>query len=64
MSSLSFERASTNASRTLAYRAAFTDGRSLADPLLLVEILSPSNEAKTRVNEWAYATIPSVRERC
>jgi Uma2 family endonuclease len=41
---------------------AFTDGRSLADPVLLVEILSPSNEAKTRSNAWAYATMPSVQE--
>jgi Uma2 family endonuclease len=40
----------------------FTDGRSLADPILLVEILSPSNETKTRANAWAYATIPSVQE--
>jgi Uma2 family endonuclease len=40
----------------------FADGRSLADPILLVEILSPSNEAKTRANAWAYATIPSVQE--
>jgi Uma2 family endonuclease len=40
----------------------FTDGRALADPVLLVEILSPLNEAKTRVNAWAYATIPSVQE--
>ena len=40
----------------------FTDERALTDPLLLVEILSPSNEAKTRVNAWAYATIPSVQE--
>ena len=42
--------------------APFTDGRSLVDPVLLVEILFPSNEAKTRANVWAYATIPSVRE--
>jgi Uma2 family endonuclease len=42
--------------------AKFTDGRSLADPVLLIEILSPSNEAKTRANAWAYATIPSVQE--
>jgi Uma2 family endonuclease len=34
----------------------------LVDPVLLVEILSPSNEAKTRANAWAYATIPSVQE--
>jgi len=40
----------------------FTDGRSLIDPILLVEILSPSNETKTRANAWAYATIPSVEE--
>jgi Uma2 family endonuclease len=40
----------------------FTDSRSLVDPVLLVEILSPSIEAKTRANAWAYATIPSVQE--
>ncbi len=34
----------------------------VSDPVLLVEILSPSNEAATRENVWAYATIPSVRE--
>lgn len=34
----------------------------MVDPVLLVEILSPSNEAKTRANAWAYATIPSVLE--
>jgi Uma2 family endonuclease len=42
--------------------APFTDSRSLVNPVLLVEILSPSNEAKTRANAWAYATIPSVQE--
>ena len=31
------------------------------EPVLLVEILSPSNETKTRSNAWAYATIPSVQ---
>ena len=36
--------------------------RSLPDPILLIEILSPSNEAETRENVWAYTTIPSVRE--
>lgn len=36
--------------------------RTLDDPVLLIEILSPSNEAKTRANVWAYATIPSVHE--
>ena len=41
--------------------APFKDGRSLVEPVLLVEILSPSNETKTRSNAWAYATIPSVQ---
>ena len=36
--------------------------RAIADPVLLIEILSPSNEAKTRANVWAYSTIPSVQE--
>jgi Uma2 family endonuclease len=34
----------------------------LMDPLILIEILSPSNEAKTRANVWAYTSIPSVQE--
>ena len=34
----------------------------LADPVLLIEILSPSNEAETWANIWAYTTIPSVTE--
>lgn len=42
--------------------APFIDARAMADPVLLVEILSPSNAAKTRANAWAYATIPSVLE--
>lgn len=36
--------------------------RALPDPILIIEILSPSNEAETRENVWAYATIPSLRE--
>jgi Uma2 family endonuclease len=32
------------------------------DPVLLVEILSPSNEAATWRNVWAYTTIPTVTE--
>jgi Uma2 family endonuclease len=36
--------------------------RLLRDPVLLVEILSPSNEAETWANVWAYTTIPSVQE--
>jgi Uma2 family endonuclease len=34
----------------------------VTEPILLIEILSPSNEAETRSNIWAYTTIPSVRE--
>jgi Uma2 family endonuclease len=34
----------------------------LADPVLLIEILSPSNQSHTWRNVWAYATIPSVSE--
>jgi Uma2 family endonuclease len=34
----------------------------MADPVLLIEILSPSNTAMTRDNVWAYTTIPSVTE--
>lgn len=36
--------------------------RTLEDPVLLIEILSPSNELETRANVWAYTTIPSVVE--
>ncbi|MGE0225459.1 MAG: Uma2 family endonuclease [Acetobacteraceae bacterium] len=35
---------------------------ALTDPVLVIEILSPSNQAETWANVWAYATIPSVRE--
>jgi Uma2 family endonuclease len=35
---------------------------SLAEPTLIIEVLSPSNEAETRENVWAYTTIPTVRE--
>lgn len=35
---------------------------TLPNPVLLVEILSPSNPAETWINVWAYTTIPSVRE--
>jgi Uma2 family endonuclease len=37
-------------------------GLMVPEPVLLIEILSPSNEAETRANIWAYTTIPSVRE--
>lgn len=39
-----------------------SDKQMLPEPLLLVEILSPSNERETRANTWAYTTVPSVRE--
>ena len=32
------------------------------EPVLLIEILSPGNEAKTRSNIWACTTMPSVQE--
>jgi Uma2 family endonuclease len=35
---------------------------TMADPVLLIEILSPSNQAETWSNVWAYTSIPSVRE--
>jgi Uma2 family endonuclease len=35
---------------------------ALSDPVLLVEILSPSNKAETWANIWAYTTIPSLHE--
>jgi hypothetical protein len=35
----------------------------IAEPVLIVEILSPSNQgAETWANVWACTTIPSVRE--
>jgi Uma2 family endonuclease len=39
-----------------------SDGQMVPDPLILIEILSPSNEAETWANVWAYLTIPTVRE--
>jgi Uma2 family endonuclease len=38
------------------------DDRLLRQPLLVVEILSPSNKAETWANVWSYVTIPSVQE--
>jgi Uma2 family endonuclease len=38
------------------------DGQALSEPLVLVEVLSPSNRADTWANVWAYTTIPSARE--
>ncbi len=35
---------------------------AVSDPVLIVEILSMSNQAETWANVWTYTTIPSVRE--
>jgi len=37
-------------------------GRALHEPVLLIEILSVSNEAETRRNVRAYQSIPALRE--
>ena len=43
--------------------SAYTEEEAvLTDPVLVIELLSPSNRAKTWANVWAYTTIPSVRE--
>lgn len=34
----------------------------VANPVLVIEILSPSNRSETWLNVWAFATIPSVQE--
>ena len=36
--------------------------RLLSEPVVLIEILSPSNADETWANIWAYTTIPSVAE--
>jgi Uma2 family endonuclease len=36
--------------------------RALPDPVVLIEVLSPSNAADTWDNVWAYTTVASVRE--
>jgi Uma2 family endonuclease len=41
---------------------ALRDDKALRDPVLIIEILSPSNRAETWMNVWSYTTIPSVRE--
>ena len=38
------------------------DGLMVPDPILLIEILSPRDEAQTRASIWAYTTIPTVQE--
>jgi len=39
-----------------------TEEYDLANPILIVEILSPSNRAETWQNVWTYTTIPGLRE--
>jgi len=34
----------------------------MPDPVLLIEIMSPSNQPETRANTWSYTTILSVQE--
>lgn len=36
--------------------------RMMPDPVLLIEVMSHSNEAETWANVWAYTTIPSLAE--
>lgn len=38
------------------------ESQATSDPVLLIEILSPSNHSETWMNVWAYTTIPSVEE--
>jgi Uma2 family endonuclease len=38
------------------------DTRASTEPVLVVEILSPSNQAATWTNVWSYTSIPSVRD--
>ena len=35
---------------------------ALSEPVLLVEILSPTNRSETWTNIWSYTTIPTVKE--
>jgi Uma2 family endonuclease len=39
-----------------------TEESAVSDPVLVVEVLSPGNQAETWANVWTYTTIPSVRE--
>ena len=38
------------------------DTAALPDPVLIVEVLPPGNQAETWINVWTYTMIPSVRE--
>ena len=39
-----------------------SDAHMMPNPVLLIEVLSPSNETETWRNVWSYTTIPSVQE--
>ncbi len=39
-----------------------SEDAALTTPVLVVEILSPNNQAETWANVWTYTSIPSVRE--
>lgn len=39
-----------------------TEEYDVSNPILIVEILSPSNRADTWRNVWAFTTVPSLRE--
>ena len=39
-----------------------TRDQMIHQPVVLIEILSPSNETETNANIWAFTTIPSVQE--
>ncbi len=39
-----------------------TEEATLAEPILLIEILSPGNHVETWTGVWSYTTIPSVQE--
>jgi Uma2 family endonuclease len=46
-----------------ALRARLPAGqRAWPDPILLIEVLSPSNASETWENVWSYRTVPSVQE--
>ena len=38
------------------------EAHAVSAPMLIIEILSPSNRAETWSNVWTYVTIPSVQE--
>jgi Uma2 family endonuclease len=39
-----------------------SDSQMLPDPVILIEILSPTNETETWANVWTYLSIPTVME--